>query len=860
MRHNSTLETLSQFPIIGRPEIGLTRLVAREPTFTLPTPTEALLAAETYVRAELELGGNTGQRHRAMSRLGDILRWRARLGDTVDTEELERLESVATDDDPPVTPRIVQVAEEILRNADAGDYDRLKSLIDRTPPDLAIAALGVVMTRAAGHDDTMMLQLAEVRASLVDRHGDEQDREDQFVLEIGLVRAVYDPDLEQLRGLPEPLPLEDLTALAHRLSDGSPDTAPARSAWLIHIANLLVDIPSATGAAVDAFTAARSVTPDLAEAHPYVATYVEAKLEYATAAHALVADDPAAAADALVDALVYYVDLRLFKRAGDCLSLLNSLATRLTADSAFHVLGGLMVVNTVADDLDPQSGRLVQLILARLLYSLATTGVATELLAVLFQIAKGWRLHVMLADTPPPLAELDEDGKDLLARTAPAEGEMAPEFATLHPGFIDDDTILVSWSDTADRRPSASPADRLRLRRRRFDHHVTAAMRAGLQQVPTPMRLDQVQAALDARTVLLVYFSGGWTDDDIGTAYLLVTADEVAAEIRIDNAPPGDVFLRADDLTVTTSPIGVFVAELRRRVQTDPLTDLVDAEAGRMLASGVESYLGRLKPRLEELRRAGKDRLRIVPHGPLHYYPFHLVGPPGQPLASEWTVSYLPNIGLLRPRPDRGDAVPARTATITSFGLTYENDDRPRLPALPRAMEEAAAVAAVFGAEPVPEDAATKPTVLHALQHSRFVHISGHGEHDAEAPSFQCVYLNGTGDDAILFAHELLAYDLRGLELLTLSACETALGRLDRQDNLQGLPAALLLAGVQTIIGTQWDVSDEVAAVFFPALYRQLDSGSDVFDSFRTAQETTRASYPQYWDWGAFHLLGGVSR
>ena len=43
--------------------------------------------------------------------------------------------------------------------------------------------------------------------------------------------------------------------------------------------------------------------------------------------------------------------------------------------------------------------------------------------------------------------------------------------------------------------------------------------------VPGPLQLDEVQQMLDDRTVLLIYFSGGWTDDEIGTAYLLVTRD-----------------------------------------------------------------------------------------------------------------------------------------------------------------------------------------------------------------------------------------------------------------------------------------------------------------------------------------------
>ncbi|MFE5587174.1 CHAT domain-containing protein [Kitasatospora sp. NPDC056531] len=68
--------------------------------------------------------------------------------------------------------------------------------------------------------------------------------------------------------------------------------------------------------------------------------------------------------------------------------------------------------------------------------------------------------------------------------------------------------------------------------------------------------------------------------------------------------------------------------------------------------------------------------------------------------------------------------------------------------------------------------------------------------HDAAAPAFQCLYLApDQRSDGRLHAHELLGLELRGLDLVTLSACETALGRFDASDNPRGLPAALLLSG-----------------------------------------------------------------
>ena len=65
-----------------------------------------------------------------------------------------------------------------------------------------------------------------------------------------------------------------------------------------------------------------------------------------------------------------------------------------------------------------------------------------------------------------------------------------------------------------------------------------------------------------------------------------------------------------------------------------------------------------------------------------------------------------------------------------------------------------------------------------------------------------------TIDDRLL-AYKLLKADLRYVELLTLSACETALGGFDRLDNQAGLVAALFSAGVRAIVACLWEVRPE---------------------------------------------------
>jgi len=105
-------------------------------------------------------------------------------------------------------------------------------------------------------------------------------------------------------------------------------------------------------------------------------------------------------------------------------------------------------------------------------------------------------------------------------------------------------------------------------------------------------------------------------------------------------------------------------------------------------------------------------------------------------------------------------------------------------------------------------------------------------------------------------AYELTGLDLRGLDLVTLSACETSLGRFDVGDNLRGLTAALFVAGCATIVSTLWPVSNPAARVFFETLYKCILKGTSKLDSFCTAQVAVRESFPEWRDWGAFHFAG----
>jgi CHAT domain-containing protein len=139
----------------------------------------------------------------------------------------------------------------------------------------------------------------------------------------------------------------------------------------------------------------------------------------------------------------------------------------------------------------------------------------------------------------------------------------------------------------------------------------------------------------------------------------------------------------------------------------------------------------------------------------------------------------------------------------------------------------------------------------------RRVHIAAHGAGLGNAPAFHRLFLDPPDDSSgELFAHQVGERDLRGLELVTLCACETALGRVDPAGNLRGLPAAFLAAGAETVVATLWPVDAAPALHFFSAMYASLDLGRSRLDAFAAAQRDTRDRYPKAVDWGAFAYMG----
>lgn len=99
--------------------------------------------------------------------------------------------------------------------------------------------------------------------------------------------------------------------------------------------------------------------------------------------------------------------------------------------------------------------------------------------------------------------------------------------------------------------------------------------------------------------------------------------------------------------------------------------------------------------------------------------------------------------------------------------------------------------------------------------------------------------------------------DFKGLDLVVLSACQTALGKVT-SEGVFGLQRGFKKAGAQTIVMSLWKVSDESTALLMIEFYKNLAAGQSKRTAFLAAQQKVRDKYPDPKHWAAFVMVDGL--
>ena len=117
-------------------------------------------------------------------------------------------------------------------------------------------------------------------------------------------------------------------------------------------------------------------------------------------------------------------------------------------------------------------------------------------------------------------------------------------------------------------------------------------------------------------------------------------------------------------------------------------------------------------------------------------------------------------------------------------------------------------------------------------------------------------------ENGVLTAYEATSLNLQGTELVVLSACETARGKVQNGEGVFGLGRALQEAGAEAVLMSLWSVPDQETQELMTQFYSNWLGGMDKPEALRRAEITERdvvkkrygKDLPYYW--GAFTLVG----
>ena len=346
-------------------------------------------------------------------------------------------------------------------------------------------------------------------------------------------------------------------------------------------------------------------------------------------------------------------------------------------------------------------------------------------------------------------------------------------------------------------------------------------------------RIEPVQPYLTEDLALLEYFVA---KDQI--IVFVVTRDCIVAHRLAANSRQIQQLLRLLNLNLAAVPT---------LNQTQQLVDLT-ANAQGILTRLYEALVAPVGELLAPYRH-----LIIVPHGPLHYLPFHALYTEGQYLLEEFEISYLPSASYLHYCQDSGIG----DRKLIAFGNSNNQ-------LLPHAVQEAQAIAQLMGGRLFVESESTKEQLKHCAGEAGILHLATHADFRADNPLFSGLYL----EDGWLTTQDVFELELSA-SLVTLSACQTGRSVVGGGDELLGLMRAFISAGASSLVLSHWPVEDSSTAHLMQHFYGRLATGWGKSAALRDAQcaflsaeqninndNLSRFTYAHPYFWAPFYLVG----
>jgi CHAT domain-containing protein len=288
---------------------------------------------------------------------------------------------------------------------------------------------------------------------------------------------------------------------------------------------------------------------------------------------------------------------------------------------------------------------------------------------------------------------------------------------------------------------------------------------------------------------------------------------------------------------VTSAELTAEVRRFRRRLE--------DRTSNRYRINAERLYDWLVRPIEGVLKSAGVKTLVFVPDGALRTVPMAALYDGREFLIEHYAVAVAPGLTLVAP-----EAFQAEAQSVLMCGLSEARGGFNALTYVPTELSNIKKFSggrelldAAFGLERLEEEVATAPPEV--------LHIASHGQFSSDpAKTFLLTHDGRLTLDELEMLVRPLEFRGRPLELLSLSACETAVG--DDRAAL-GLAGVALKAGARSAMATLWFVNDEASArlvsEFYENLYRRpgLSRARALQAAQVAAMADRRYSHPCYW-------------
>lgn len=334
----------------------------------------------------------------------------------------------------------------------------------------------------------------------------------------------------------------------------------------------------------------------------------------------------------------------------------------------------------------------------------------------------------------------------------------------------------------------------------------------------TSLSVKEIQKLIPADETLIEYY---YTDKDI---YVFVLTSHGLSAIRLDSGNLPDE-----------------IKNFRQSLENVSLSsyETPSRQLFNKLLKPIENSLSTRK-------------LIIVPHGALHYLPFYALNDGRGYIIERYSIRMLPSAGVIKYLQKQKAAKPGDILAFGNPDLGNPQND------LSYAQNEAIAVSRTLPRSKVfLRKEATEGALRKFGGGFSYIHFATHGEFDADRPLNSALLLAADSEsDGRLTVDKLYSMKLNA-DLVTLSACETGLGKIANGDDVVGLTRGFLYAGSSSIVASLWKVDDLATSTLMTSFYVALKK-TDKREALRKAQLQNKKKYPHPYYWASFQLTGNA--